>query len=126
MLGGYHDTRYCNLGLDHNLITSRQSLRRRQNALRVLLLLYRGPADRDLPAEALYTNWQNRRGQLSLLRAAISSPPQVFAFARSPTLAPLDGVDLVSATPNGAWLNLDLVVTLLSLASDTELYAQVS
>lgn len=71
--------------------------------------------------------WQNRRGHLSLLRAAILAPPQVFTFASSPSKqAPLEGVDPGAATPNGAWLSLDLVASLLSLASDTELYAQVS
>lgn len=70
--------------------------------------------------------WQNRRGHLSLLRAAILAPPQVFTFASSPSKqAPLEGVDPAAATPNGAWLSLDLVASLLSLASDTELYAQV-
>lgn len=97
-----------------------------QNALRVLLALYRGPAGRDIPPEALYMKWQNRRGHLSLLRVAILAPPQVFTFASSPSKqAPLDGVDPGAATPNGAWLSLDLVAALLSLASDTELYAQV-
>lgn len=70
--------------------------------------------------------WQNRRGHLSLLRTAILAPPQVFTFASSPAKqAPLEEVDPSSATPNGAWLSLDLVAALLSLASDTELYAQV-
>lgn len=70
--------------------------------------------------------WQNRRGHLSLLRAAILAPPQVFTFASSPNKqAPLEDVDPSAATPNGAWLSLDLVASLLSLASDTELYAQV-
>lgn len=70
--------------------------------------------------------WQNRRGHLSLLRVAILAPPQVFTFASSPSKqAPLEGVDPGGATPNGAWLSLDLVAALLSLASDTELYAQV-
>lgn len=70
--------------------------------------------------------WQNRRGHLSLLRAAILAPPQVFTFASSPSKqAPLEGVDPAAATPNGAWLSLDLVASLLSLASDAELYAQV-
>ena len=70
--------------------------------------------------------WKNRRGHLSLLRAAILAPPQVFTFASSPSKqAPLEGVDPAAATPNGAWLSLDLVASLLSLASDTELYAQV-
>ncbi|CAM9552602.1 unnamed protein product, partial [Ectocarpus sp. 12 AP-2014] len=97
-----------------------------QNALRVLLALYRGPAGRDIPFEALYMQWQNRRGHLSLLRVAILAPPQVFTFASSPSKqAPLEGVDPSAATPNGAWLSLDLVASLLSLANDTELYAQV-
>lgn len=70
--------------------------------------------------------WQNRHGHLSLLRTAILAPPQVFTFASSPAKqAPLEEVDPSSATPNGAWLSLDLVAALLSLASDTELYAQV-
>ncbi|CAM9387904.1 unnamed protein product, partial [Sphacelaria rigidula] len=69
---------------------------------------------------------RNRRGQLSLLRAAIQAPPQVFTFTSSPAKqAPLEDVDPTAATPNGAWLSLDLVAALLSLASDTELYAQV-
>lgn len=102
-------------------------VRHDQNALRVLLALYRGPAERDIPSEALYMPWQNRRGQLSLLRAAIQAPPQVFTFASSPTKqAPLEDVDPSAATPNGAWLSLDLVAALLLLASDTELYAQVN
>ncbi|CAN0374218.1 unnamed protein product, partial [Scytosiphon promiscuus] len=75
-----------------------------QNALRVLLALYRGPAGRDIPPEALYMKWQNRRGHLSLLRVAILAPPQVFTFASSPSKqAPLEGVDPGAATPNGAW-----------------------
>lgn len=89
-------------------------------------MLYRAPAGRDIPFEALYMPWQNRRGHLSLLRAAILAPPQLFTFASSPSKqAPLEGVDPVAATPNGAWLSLDLVASLLSLASDTDLYAQV-
>lgn len=93
----------------------------------MLLALYRGPANRDFPIEVLFRPWLNRRGQLSLLRAAINAPHQVFSFATSPTKqAPLEGVDPMSATPNGAWLSLDLVAALLSLASDTELYAHVS
>lgn len=93
----------------------------------MLLALYRGPAGRDIPFEALYMPWQNRRGHLTLLRAAISAPPQVFTFASSPTKqAPLEDVDPSAATPNGAWLSLDLVASLLSLANDADLYAQVS
>lgn len=70
--------------------------------------------------------WQNRRGHLSLLGAAILAPPQVFTFASSPTKqAPLEDVDPSVVTPNGAWLSLDLVASLLSLAGDTDLYAQV-
>ncbi|CAM9443097.1 unnamed protein product [Choristocarpus tenellus] len=97
-----------------------------QNAFLVLLALFRSGAGREIPLERFFMRWRNRRGQLSLLRASISTSPQAFSFASSPTKqTPLEGVDPSAATPNGAWLSLDLVATLLSLAGDAELYAQV-
>ncbi|CAN0363656.1 unnamed protein product, partial [Discosporangium mesarthrocarpum] len=97
-----------------------------QNSLLVLLTLFRSGAGRDIPLSRLFIHWRNRRGQLSLLRAAIGAPPQAFSFVSSPNKqAPLEGVDPQVATPNGAWLSLDLVAALLTLAGDAELYVPV-
>lgn len=96
-----------------------------QVALIVLLQLYRTGAKADLPTATVFGRWSNRRGHLSLLRAAISAPPQLYSFKSSPWRQPiLEGVD-PAVTPNEAWLSLDLFATLLALAGTAELYSAV-
>jgi CCR4-NOT transcription complex subunit 1 len=95
-------------------------------AFATLLEVYRGASRLDLPLSAMCGTWSNTRGQLSLLQAAINAPPQLFSFRGSRhRLQPLDGMDLASASPNEAWLSLDLISVLLSLSGDSNLLTQV-
>ncbi|CAM9404481.1 unnamed protein product [Chrysoparadoxa australica] len=96
-----------------------------QGELGVLLGLYRACSKADLPPEAMFGRWANRKGHLSLLKACVAAPSQLYSFAASPNKQPLlEGTD-PAVTPNEAWLSLDLMTALLRLAQDTELYMGV-
>ena len=64
--------------------------------------------------------WQNSGGQLSLLRQAVTAPPEVFTFAhaenRMPPLEGLQGGKSATGVPNQCWLCLNLYNTLCRLA----------
>eukprot|EP00210_Caulerpa_lentillifera_P003605 g3440.t1 len=69
--------------------------------------------------------WRNTEGQLSFLRYAIQSPPEIFTFEHSrKKMTRLDGIQngkTPFGTPNHAWLCLDLVKTLCALGEMSQL-----
>lgn len=74
-----------------------------------------------LPA-VLGRMWRNAGGQLSLLRAAASAPPELFSFAgaalKQPPVEGLTNGAPSAGTPNEAWLSLDLFETLARLSTE--------
>ncbi|KAH9788463.1 transcription regulator [Citrus sinensis] len=64
--------------------------------------------------------WKNTEGQLSFLRYAVASPPEVFTFAHSarqlPYVDAVPGLKLQSGQANHAWLCLDLLDVLCQLS----------
>lgn len=69
--------------------------------------------------------WKHSRAHISILKAAIESPPDVISFTDSPhKLAPFEGADASGVPPNGVWFSLDVVETLLNV-SEKDCYGDV-
>ncbi|KAJ7514921.1 hypothetical protein O6H91_23G065800 [Diphasiastrum complanatum] len=92
-----------------------------QKAFALLMSFYQKAAQDPFPIEAVCGSpWKNGEGQLSFLKYAISASPEVFSFSHSPkkqeALEGLHGQKLSVGSLNYAWLSLDLIEALCSLA----------
>lgn len=93
--------------------------------LRVLVLAFQKCSQSKFKLATLLQPWKHSRSQLSVLKAAIDSPPEVLSFLESPRkLEKFDGADASQVPKNGVWFSLDVVETLLTLA-EKDLYADV-
>lgn len=92
---------------------------------RVLITAYQQFSQGKFRLATLLRPWKHSRAHISILRAAIESPPDVVSFTDSPNkLAPFEGADASGVPPNGVWFSLDVVETLLSV-SEKDCYGDV-
>ncbi|CAK9867154.1 unnamed protein product [Sphagnum jensenii] len=92
-----------------------------QKGFLLLLTVYNKACQDPFPLEAVCGKvWRNGEGQLSFLKHAVSAPPEIFTFSHSSRKqAPLENIQgqkLSYGTPNCAWLSLELLEVLCSLA----------
>jgi CCR4-NOT transcription complex subunit 1 len=92
-----------------------------QKGFLLLLTVYNKACQDPFPLEAVCGKvWRNGEGQLSFLKHAVSAPPEIFTFSHSSRKqAPLENIQgqkLSYGTPNRAWLSLELLEVLCSLA----------
>ncbi|KAJ4827650.1 hypothetical protein Tsubulata_008272 [Turnera subulata] len=92
-----------------------------EEAFSFLMSVFRHACQDSFPLHAICGSvWKNTEGQLSILRYAVSAPPEVFTFAHSGRqLAYVDAVHghkLQVGHANHAWLCLDLLDVLCHLA----------
>ena len=94
----------------------------------LIVSTYRTATKQPFPVDYLFGLWHNTSAQLSLLKLAVSAPPELFQFSPPPAQSFLDGVPpavkAAIGTPRQHWFNLHLVKTLLGLA-EVEHYALV-
>ncbi|KAG0608479.1 hypothetical protein M758_8G108900 [Ceratodon purpureus] len=85
-----------------------------QKSFSLLLRMYGKVCQDPFPLEAVCGHpWKNGEGQLSFLVHAVSAPPEVFTFAHS---LRKQIHRQPAASPNHAWLSLDLLEVLCDLA----------
>ena len=89
-------------------------------AFNTLISCFKKAVQEHFPLETVIGRiWRNTEGQLSFLRYAVQSPPEVFTFEHSrKKINRLEGIQngkTPFGTPNHAWLCLDLVRTLCTL-----------
>jgi CCR4-NOT transcription complex subunit 1 len=87
----------------------------------LLMAAWRRATSEPFPLTAIAGRlWANAPGQLSLLVQAVSAPPDVLSWERSPKkIAPLEGMGQGKSplgTPNQAWASLDLLAVLAQMA----------
>ncbi|PWA88229.1 transcription regulator [Artemisia annua] len=105
-------------------------------AFSLLISCYRHASQDPFPLAAVCGNvWRNTEGQLSVLKYAVSAPPEVFTFAHCKRqLANVDAVNSHKSQPghtNHAWLCLDLLEILCQpaergLAKNGQFMCQIS
>ncbi|XP_050387579.1 uncharacterized protein LOC126803899 isoform X2 [Argentina anserina] len=92
-----------------------------QEAFSFFMSLYQHVCQEPFPLHAICGSvWKNTEGQLSFLKHAVSSPPEVFTFAHSVRQLPyadaVNGHKLQHGHANHAWLCLDLLDVLCHLS----------
>lgn len=98
-----------------------------QNAaqFRILVTAYQRFSQTKLRLATLLRPWKHSRAHISILKAAMESPPEVLSFTDSPhKLAPFEGADASGVPANGVWFSLDVVETLLNV-SEKDCYGDV-
>uniref|UniRef100_A0A7I4E1I6 CCR4-Not complex component Not1 C-terminal domain-containing protein n=1 Tax=Physcomitrium patens TaxID=3218 RepID=A0A7I4E1I6_PHYPA len=87
-----------------------------ENAFILFMTMYKLGCEDPFPIDAICGHvWRNDEGQLSFLRHAILSAPEVFSFVHS-TRKLMETSERKLKSPNYAWLSLDLVEVLCRLA----------
>ncbi|KAK8969351.1 hypothetical protein KSP40_PGU002018 [Platanthera guangdongensis] len=89
-----------------------------ETSLSLLMSIYRKASQDPFPLHAVCGSiWRNAEGQLSLLRHAVSAPPDVFTFAHSSRhMIQSDSFQSANKEGNLAWSCLDLLEVLCDLA----------
>ncbi|KDO85661.1 hypothetical protein CISIN_1g0000722mg, partial [Citrus sinensis] len=92
-----------------------------EEAFSFFMSVYKYACQEPFPLHAVCGSvWKNTEGQLSFLRYAVASPPEVFTFAHSarqlPYVDAVPGLKLQSGQANHAWLCLDLLDVLCQLS----------
>ncbi|KAK9910902.1 hypothetical protein M0R45_034838 [Rubus argutus] len=92
-----------------------------QEAFSFFMSVYQHVCQEPFPLHAICGSvWKNTEGQLSFIKHAVSSPPEVFNFAHSvrqlPYMDAVHGHKLQLGHANHAWLCLDLLDVLCHLA----------
>lgn len=90
----------------------------------LLVYAYRYGAGEQVPVKTVVgRKWANEVGQLSLLKYAVSAPPDIFSFQASerkmPPVEGLQGGKSPAGTPNQAWLSVDLLQIMCHFTVDT-------
>ena len=86
-------------------------------SLSTLLKLYRAGSNQpNLPPSAIFSNWRNSMGQLSLIAALISAPPDLYTFQLNEAEAQDSLIGNPNAVPNKAWSCVNLISHLLLLS----------
>ena len=86
-------------------------------SLSTLLKLYRAGSNQpSLPPSAIFSNWRNSMGQLSLIASLISAPPDLYTFQLNEVEAQDSLIGNPNAVPNKAWSCVNLTSHLLQLS----------
>lgn len=93
--------------------------------LRILITVFQKLSQTPFRVATILRDWKHSRAHISILKAAVESPPEVISFAESPNkLAPFEGADASAVPKNGVWFSLDAVETLLNV-SEKDCYGDV-
>ncbi|XP_010258903.1 PREDICTED: CCR4-NOT transcription complex subunit 1 isoform X3 [Nelumbo nucifera] len=92
-----------------------------EDAFRFFMSVYANACQDPFPLHAICGSvWKNAEGQLSFLKYAVSSPPEIFSFAHSTRqmtyVDAIQGQKLSYGNANQAWSCLDLLEVLCQLA----------
>lgn len=94
-------------------------------SLSTLLKLYRAGSNQpSLPPSAIFSNWRNSLGQLSLIASLIAAPPDLYTFQLNEVEAQDSLIGNPNAVPNKAWSCVSLISHLLLLSDHPN--AQIS